>query len=200
MNLDLAWLTALRDHLIEQNTITPPLVEVAGVPEARPFGLIQIGRHLEDPQENFGVLTLHLGDMDDPQWWHERITSQRLERNSDAKNSSTTQIFGAMMEIGGGTQWMFRYSAEMRLYYTLEGYDQYLAFCHATEAVHWTLRLLNEVRPRALGVGKIGGYLPRYQVADAFKPEERGGTDQWIWFCKLHFELYVHADRMAAGV
>lgn len=196
MNLDYAWLVGLRDYLIDQNTDNPPVVDVGGMPEVRPYGAIQVGRWLEDPQENFGVLTLHLGDVDDPNWWHERITTQRMESN--AENRSGNAPFGRYMEIGGGTQWLFRYSAEMRLYYTLEGYDQLLALGHATETIHWTLRRLNELNPRTIGVGKINGYRPVYQVADGFKPEERGGTDNWIWFCKLHMELYVHADKMTA--
>lgn len=192
MNLDYAWLVGLRDYLVHHNTDNPPCVETEGVHEVRPFQVIQLGRYLDDPQQDFGVLTIHLGDVEDASWWHERITEQQRMGGGVGH-----QLFGGYQEIGGGTQWWFRYSMEMRLYYTLTGYDQVLALAHATEAIHWVLRLTHELNPRVLGVGKTEGYRPVYQVATSFKPEERGGDNNWIWFCKLHLQLYVHADKAA---
>lgn len=193
MNLDFVWITALRDYLIQQNLTDPPAVEYEGSHDLRPFEVIQAGRYLDDPQQDFGVLTLHVGDIDDAAWWHERITEQ-----SRMGGGTGHQLFGGYQEIGGGTQWWFRYSIEMRLYYTLTAYNQILALAHATEAMHWVLRLTNELSPRKIGVGKVAGYAPKYQIAQGFKPEERGGNDSWIWFCKLHLQLYVHADKMTA--
>jgi hypothetical protein len=181
-SLDDGIIEALAGYLAGQATADPPVGCL--------LQTVRGGNLQEDPAAKpGGFLTLHIGDPDDPTVCHEVVGSSRARFENDGRAT----LFGRSREMGGGADWVYRYTIKVDYYFTKTGETRTKARAKATALNQWLVRQIEGLRADQLGVYRIGiETLAELHVSNLFQDEGGGPPASFIWLSKVRVEALVH--------
>ena len=149
-------------------------------------GLIQSGRHQDDPSGKKVILEVLHEHPEDEAW------SDEYPGNLPSREGSKTTIFGSGAEIGGGRDLHRRFTVRITCFYVLESFKQDVAEGYAA-----TVRARVEKTLRVLG--SLGGLTDDFgetiwvaRVASAKTLESGGPPDDYIWRSEIRLEYLTH--------
>jgi hypothetical protein len=137
-----------------------------------------------------GFITIHIGDPDDPSLGHDVAGFGRSRFDVDGSQAA---MFGRSRELGGGADWIYRYTVKIDYYFTKTGETRPQARAKATALNRWIARQLENLAPDPLGVYKVGDEVfTEMHVTNIYQNEGGGPPSSFIWTSKVRVEALVY--------